>query len=260
MARRKLTEEEKKQFNERRRQTCLERYGSCTYNNMEKNRKTKLDRYGNSGYNNQSKHKQTCLERYDVSHHNQNPEIAEKISNTKLLPETQLKYETTMLNRYGNKNPNLVPEIRSRYHETLFKNYGVTNPLKNKDIWLKHWLSMKSNNSFNTSKAEEDLYIDLISIYGASDIEREYIDDRYPFKCDFYIKSKDLFIEVNYHPTHGPHPFDANNPDDIELLNKLTRENTPWSNKIIEVWTCRDVLKQETAKRNNLNYKMLYIN
>ena len=30
--------------------------------------------------------------------------------------------------------------------------------------------------------------------------------DRYPFACDFYISSLDLFIECNYHWTHGGKP------------------------------------------------------
>ena len=59
---------------------------------------------------------------------------------------------------------------------------------------------MKKNNSFNKSKEEEKYYSYLLHLYSSEDIVRQYYDkDRYPFHCDFYIKSEDLFIEVNKH-------------------------------------------------------------
>ena len=260
MAKRKLTEEEKKQFNERKRRTCLERHGSETYNNMAKNRATKLSRYGDENYNNQAKHEQTCLNRYDVKHHNQVREIAEKISKTKKLPETQAKYEATMIERHGNKNPNLVPEIREKYTSTLMRNHGVTNPLKSREIWLKRLNTMKRNGSFYTSRAEELVYDRLVSKYGKDDVFREYRDEyRYPFNCDFYVKSIDLFVEVNCHPSHGPHPFNINDEEDVNMLRELEQQNTSWSNMIIDVWTIRDVNKLLVAKNNNLNYETIYV-
>ena len=40
-------------------------------------------------------------------------------------------------------------------------------------------------------------------IKGNEDIIRQYKSDLYPFACDFYIPSLDLYIECNYHWTHG---------------------------------------------------------
>ena len=52
----------------------------------------------------------------------------------------------------------------------------------------------------------------LLIIFEKDDIIRQYYDkDRYPFNCDFYIKSKDLFIEYQGHPSHGYCPFNRNN-------------------------------------------------
>jgi len=260
MGRRYLTDEQKKHFREARNSTMMKRYGKKSLTNVEKVKQTKLDRYGDANYNNYEKAQQTSLERYGYKEHNQSPEIRKKISDSKKTEEAQQKYENTMLERYGQKSPNLVPESRDKYTKTLLKNYGVTNPLKNKDIWNQHFETMKKNNSFNKSKPEEELYKCLLEMYDESDIVRQYSDERYPFDCDFYIKSEDKFIEVNYHPSHGGHPFDENNSDDLKLLEQLKKDNTDWSNMIIDVWTKRDVQKRNYATLNNLNYEVIYPN
>ena len=260
MGARYLNEEQKKKFREKRNKTMMERYGCLGTTNVEKVKQTKLERYGDENYNNQNKKKQTCIEKYGVDSACKCDTVKEKISKAKKTKETQEKFEQTCLERYGNKNINLVPEIREKYTNTLLKNYGVTNPLKNKEIYAKHITTMKARGSFTNSKPEEDYYKYLLSIYDENDITRQYSDERYPFNCDFYIKSEDLFIELNYHPSHHTHPFDETNEEDIFLLESLKQENSEWSNMIIDVWGKRDVNKLNTAIKNNLNYKVIYPN
>lgn len=258
MGARYLNDEQKKHFREARNKTMMERYGKVGFTNTEKVKATKLERYGDETYNNQEKRKETCLEKYGVSHQSQCPDVAEKISNSKKSKESQEKYENTMIKRCGVKTPNLSPELRAKYENTLMKNYGVTNPLKNKEIWLKHYETMKENNSFTVSKPEELFYAKLLESYSEDDIKRQYLDERYPYKCDFYIVSEDLFIELNFHPSHGKHPFDSNNEEDIKMLEQLKEENSDWANAVIDVWTIRDVEKQNCARKNHLNYKVIY--
>lgn len=73
---------------------------------------------------------------------------------------------------------------------------------------------MKENNSFPSNKEEDSFYNLLLQIFPKEDIERQYSDSRYPFNCDFYIRSLDLFIELNFHFTHGFHPFNSNSKED----------------------------------------------
>lgn len=116
------------------------------------------------------------------------------------------------------------------------------------------------NKSFNISKAEDCYYLQLCEQYGKENILRQYKDPRYPFNCDFYVKSQDLFIEFNKHWTHGPHPFDAQNNNDIALL-KIWQERASKSQyyrSAIDVWTRRDPQKQQIAIINNLNYQIIY--
>ena len=259
MGARFLNEEQKKQFRERRNKTMLEKYGVKGLTNVKKVKKTKLERYGDENYNNYEKHVKTCIEKYGVNHHNKVAEIAQKISKAKSLPETQAKYEATMLERYGETNANRVPEIRKKYLQTLYNNYGVKNPLKSKEIKTKQLNTLRTNENFNSSKAEEELYVVACKYFGKDNVKREYDkDSRYPFRCDFYIPSEDLFIELNLHPSHGNHPFDPNNEEDVKLLESLKEKDDEWSKMIIDVWTNRDVNKTKTAKKNNLKYITIY--
>ena len=103
----------------------------------------------------------------------------------------------------------------------------------------------KENNSFNISKPEDDYYNDLVNVYGEHDVIRQYSDDRYPFACDFYIKSLDLFIELNKCWTHYNEPFDSNNIKHQEVL-KVWEEkakDSDYYKNAIYTWTILDVKK-----------------
>ena len=122
----------------------------------------------------------------------------------------------------------------------------------------------KKNGTMTSSKPEDAAYKYLLQLY--PDVIRWYTgDNRYPFECDFYIPSKDCFIECNYHYTHGPHPFNPKNIDDIELLQIIKSKQKLLSNGVKnsyftyeDVWTRRDVNKIQTAIRNKLNYYAVY--
>lgn len=120
---------------------------------------------------------------------------------------------------------------------------------------------MKKNNTFNSSKREDKIYSLLIEYF--PDVIRQYTSVLYPFNCDFYIPSLDLYIEYNGSQFHLDHPFNENDENDIQILNNLkekSNEKHKISNKsnqydhMIFVWSISDVLKRNIAKENNLNY------
>ena len=76
--------------------------------------------------------------------------------------------------------------------------------------YTKYFDTLRTNHSFRTSKPEEQLYEALKFIYGQNNVIRQYSDTRYPFRCDFYIKSEDLFIELNRFWSHGGRLYDPN--------------------------------------------------
>lgn len=104
------------------------------------------------------------------------------------------------------------------------------------------------------------MYHDLCLQYGKENVLHPYRDERYPFNCDFYIISEDLFIEYNGTWTHGGHPFDPMDLDDIYKLEQWEEKakTSPYYKNAIYTWTDLDVRKQKIAKENNLNYIVIY--
>ena len=95
--------------------------------------------------------------------------------------------------------------------------------------------------------AEQKLYDTLKNIYPdiAYDIK---VDERYPFYCDFYIKSLDLFIELNAHPSHGRLPMEMMSVD----------EYSKYPPKWADVFAKRDVEKLKHIRDNKLNFIRIY--
>ncbi len=123
----------------------------------------------------------------------------------------------------------------------------------------------KTNNYRQTrtfeSIGEEVVYNLLVERFGEDDVVYQYgvhpYDERYPFPCDFYIKSKDLFIEMNIHFSHGNHWFDKSDHDDMLKVKHWTNEGRKYM-KQVKQWTVSDPLKRETAKKSKLNYLVFW--
>lgn len=176
-----------------------------------------------------------------------NPEIKNKISkaNKENFKERFELAKNTMNERYGGWYTS------SEKHKELWKNKDF------KDKFLeKQYIAKKNNNSFNSSNPEDESFLKLKQKF--PDIVHHYKDERYPFNCDFYIPSKDLFIELNFHWTHGKVIFNKDNPEHIKRLEEWKIKGSKYFLNAIETWTKRDPLKLETFKKNKLNYKIFY--
>lgn len=208
----------------------------------DKVKETKLKKYGDENYNNQEKIKNTCLQKYGVE---------SPLANKDIWNKTR---EHT-IEKYGSAYN------KEKYCETIFKKYGTkyyveSDDFKNKvdyiEISNKGFITKKRNKSYNKSILEEKSYNLLKEKY--LNVIRQYKSKEYPFNCDFYIPSLNLYIECNYFWTHGNHPFNENNLEDINKLNYWKNKNTKFFNNAIETWTIRDVNKRNIAKKNNLNF------
>ena len=233
-------------------QTCLDRYDSknvyASEYGKQKCRETWLE---NLGVENpfqseevKGKIKQTNLERYNSEYSFQSKEIKDKIKNTKE-------------ERYGNSNYNNIKKAR----KTNLEKYGVDCILKREDVVKlknseenkkKQYNTKKKNNTFNTSKIEQELEIELRKVFPK--LKTQYKSKNYPFHCDYYIPELDLYIEYNGTWTHGFHFFDKDNQEDLDKLEKWKNKNSKYYNSAIKTWTQRDILKLETAIKNHLNY------
>lgn len=231
-------ENNRKDLNERTRNTCLERYNGIGLASQELTKK----------YN------ETMLLKYGHTNPSQVKEIQEK---TKL----------TNLEKYGSENVYASDLIIKKIKETNLERYSETSWTKSKegreflknltnseDFKNKQHETKKKNNSFKTSKIEKELEIELRKIFPYLKIQ--YRSKEYPFNCDFYIPELDLYIEYNGTWLHGGKFFDKGDLKDLEKLNQWTEKskNSKFYKNAIETWTVRDINKLNTAIENNLNY------
>lgn len=103
------------------------------------------------------------------------------------FPKTLAKQEQTCLAKYGTSNYAKTSMFKDNYYQ----NMQVTKS--------KEFATKKARGTFSTSGPELQFYDYLCTQYGSENVERQYKDKRYPYACDFYIKSEDLFIELNLH-------------------------------------------------------------
>ena len=254
-----------KEVQEKSKQTCLEKYGVENPSQIDiikqKKRDTCFRKYGvevpAKSKNIQEKIKQTCLEKYGTEYSWQNKIVKEKI-------------KETLRNNYGVDNPMQSQIVKEKIKENNLNKYGVeyvsqipevrvklANILSSIEVKNKIYNTKKKNHTFNSSKAEDELFLHIKEIFPS--VKRQYKDEeRYPYSCDFYIPELDMFIELQGSWTHGRHPFDKNSNKDIYILNIWKLKNTKYYNNAIKVWTISDIKKRETAKKNNLNYIELF--
>lgn len=253
------------------KKTCLTRYGVEYYNqspmSKEAHRKTNLLKYGVSNPNKlksvREKIKKTCMLRYGVDNY----------SKTK---EYRKKFIKTSMKIYGTPHPSQNKVIKDKAKQTNLKKYGVDNYTKTqlfkniisenkKYIMQKVYETKKKNGTLCSSKIEDKIYILLLSKY--PNAVHSYRSLKYPFNCDFYIPSLDLYIEYQGGWQHGAEPFNEHNPKHIEIVNKWKEkaEEINFKGKkktaylsAITIWTVRDPLKRKTAKDNNLNWKEFF--
>lgn len=265
---------------QRIRHTKKEKYGSATYNNIQKVKercalKTDYDDLFDL-YITQNK---SMLEIADLLNTHRK-KVSAKLREYNIQKTAQRRYEARELKtqrtntaRYGVSHPSVLLEYKLKAQQTCLERYGVKSfsqsakylDLFNNRAYVENYINKanatkRKNNTFNTSKQEEHYYSTLCKRYSVSDVLRNYIDPRYPYKCDFYIKSEDLFIELNAHWTHGGKPYDPKDKECQEQLGKWKEKakTSKFYENAIKTWTERDVKKLQIAKENNLNYKVIY--
>ena len=197
------------------------------------------------------------------------------------------------LHKYGIEVRSLAESVkleRSKWTEDQelnrsrsYHNTWINKPQDEKDLAIKKRLASPNINSNEAiqksnqtkikngtskrSKAEDNYYHQLqLMGFDKDDIVHHYTCDRYPYDCDFYIKSKDLFIEYQGHWTHGTEPFDSSNESHLKTLSNLTsviddgqdEKKVHIAKNIIATWAQRDPRKLKTAIDNNINLILVY--
>lgn len=197
---------------------------------------------------------ETCRKRYGTDRYLDSKEGKEKIAKIKSKPEFRKKMSDIISS----------DSVQHKTKMTSLQRYGVESPAQTKSVQDKIYKTKKKNHTVNSSKSEIKMYQCLVQYFGKENVIHQYKNDnRYPFVCDFYIKSIDLFIELNASWTHGKHWFDNNADSDINKLKlwvEKVENGSDYYASAIDTWTRRDVEKRRIAIKNNLNYVVFWKN
>ena len=195
----------------------------------------------------------TCQKRYGTARYLDSNIGKQHIMNIKSSPEFRQKMHDIISS----------DEVQEKTKQTCLNRFGETSAMKLSETVDKVGDAKREHGTWSTSEPEENMYSILCDKFGVDDVARQYKCDKYPFHCDFYIKSLDLFIELNATWLHGGHWFNENNNDDIKKLQEFhqkIRDGKRFYNVAIDVWTVRDVKKRQTAIDNHLNYVVFWNN
>lgn len=238
---------------------------------------TKLKKYGNANFNNVDKRIATNLIKYGVKHAAQNEQIKQKTAELNLQkwgykstaqhPDIRKKQQDTLEKHFGVRETFKSDIVRKKVAETHLKKYGATNYTQTQkyqeivqEVQKKRQQTLKDHGTFSTSEPEEQVYDLLINKFGKQDIIRQYKNKDYPYNCDFYVVSFNLYIECHFNWTHGFEPFDMNNQRHLQKKQELEQlaQKSKYYSKTLYVWTDLDVRKLKCFKDKKLSYKIFY--
>ena len=225
-----------------------------------------------------NKLKESMFNKYGVDNAAKLDSVQEKRKNTMIdkygatsyigSDEGKAHIEKINMERYGSKNFmqsnarfNVLANMKEKRIATSLKKYGADHYSKSDEAKklrfkrkVKEIETKKQNGTLNTSSCEKVFYDRLCDYFGKNDIFKEYKSVKYPFYCDFYVKSLDLYIELNCHWTHGDVMYSEEAKDSKFYKELLSKQNIKYYKNAMNVWTKLDVEKRNIAKSNNLNY------
>ena len=252
---------------EKKKKTMLKRYGvensGSSSDLLKKMKTTNIEKYGYDNYAKtdecKDKIKSTNIERYGSDWYFQSEEYKNKVKSSNLekygsewyiqSSDFKNKAKETLIEKYGYDNYTKSDESKERYKD---REYVEQIKLKMKSTNLKKYGVEYYNHKTNMIVSKDTIYELLSNKF--PDIIRQYRTSLYPYNCDFYIPSLDIYIEYQGNWTHGDSPFNSSN---IEHQNKLKdwedkSEYSSYYKNAIYVWTDLDVRKRKTAKQNNI--------
>jgi hypothetical protein len=228
--------------------TCIEKYGSS--NNIKKSFETRQNIYDNPFFNNVEKRNATNIEKYGCVCPLQNDEIKKKTKDTNIK-------------KYGYEYAQSNSDVKKKMSISLKKALSNKTIIEKKETVHKAMMTKANNMTLSSDEIEVLTY--LQNKFGKENVVCQYFEyERYPYNCDFYIKTYDMFIELQAnHFVHGDHPFNSNDYNDLIRLQELYKAkedklkrtgNAKGYDDAIRIWTYDDVIKRKTAIENKLNF------
>ena len=277
--------------------TKYNRYNDENYNNCEKAVKTSRNNIDENGLDSYQRRTIIAMQTNAKNHNgifnwsSDNPSWNGRAKRKELYgvesclasKDPKLNGQATMLERYNvtnafaSKDPEINGKatIRKRYNVDNYAQTQMYKDLYKNEDWLRNKIhkanqTMIKNKTYKKpSKPENKIYNILLNKFGINDTTRQFISNLYHFKCDFYIKSLDLYIECHFSQYHQGKPFVIDSKQDwikllclelnaIKLIKQKGYKIKNQYENMIYTWTNLDVKKLKALKKNNLNYKIFY--
>jgi len=224
----------KKRTNEKRKQTCLKKYGVENISQVktikEKKKQASLKKYGTE-YTFQAKEvkqksRQTMLEKYGFEYPLQNKEIRKQ-------------FRQTCLERYGSEYPLQNKEIQEKFEQTCLERYGVRHAMKDE----------------NVKKKKQDTclekYGNICSLHGPEQKEKTKQTNikRYGFQWPIQNDEiKEKRAKANIDKFGGPSPMCDK---DVALKNAKAHNN---SHILIHWFSREDIVCVASYERKTVEY------
>ncbi len=100
----------------------------------------------------------------------------------------------------------------------------------------------------------------LVSVFGADDVVRNYKSKKMPLRVSFYVKSRDMYIDLHDFAQHGGHWYDPERESD-EARCRFWSAMSDIDDRFVEalcLWTGSDPVKRWYAGHNKLNYVVFW--
>jgi len=219
----------KKDTLEKRKRTCLKKYGVDFYAKTEEERKRMSKVISYEGV---EKRKQTNLKRFGYESSSSCPDVKKKWKES-MRKEGYEKYRNTCLKRYNVDHYSKTKKFKEDFEATCIKKYGVSSPMKDPEIKKRAVTnSYKSLDSKPYSKIANKVFDEIVENFckSSSNIEVFYKKDEKTFKdkenniykYDFVLtKDKKIKVIIDFHgnmfhPKNGKIPNE--NPFKIDIL------------------------------------------
>lgn len=176
------------------------------------------------------------------------------------------KRKETLIGKYGTTNLHDVPEFEEKCRETILKKTGYDSYFKIPEVRELAYKQLLDDSKSGKSKKEDEIY-SFLSELGYNDTIRHYISNSYPYPCDFYIPSLDMYIEYHGSQYHNKRAY-LGTSDDIKEANALLekdklrcketgKKKSPYFS-IFNTWVNIDCKRRNLVNEKKLKYLELY--
>lgn len=201
----------------------------------------------------EEENKKRMVDRFGVEYNSQRKEQIEK-------------RKATLIEKYGTMNLHSVQEFEDKSKETIMKKTGYDSYFKIPEIRKLAYEQLLEDSKSGKSKKEDEVYVFLIDL-GYIDTIRHYISDSYPYPCDFYIPSLNMYIEYHGSQYHNGRAY-LGTSEDIKEANTLlekdklrceeTGKNKSPYFSIFNTWANIDCKRRNLVNERKLKYLELY--